>query len=75
MDIVLGVNVHNVDFDNLLDMSLEHQILYLAVNEDPAEKNITTELIKEHCAEAPHKFVDVQPHNHYLDDVTSTCLL
>ena len=62
-------NIHNVDFDNLLDMCLEHQILYLAVNEDTVEKNITTELVNEHCTSAPHEFVDIQSEGHYLDDI------
>ena len=29
-----------------------------------------TELINEHCAGAPHEIVDIQPHSHYLDDIT-----
>ena len=51
-------------------MSLEHQILHLAVNEDPAEKNIMTELINEHCTSSPHEFVDIQSESHYLDDIS-----
>ena len=50
----LNVKVGQVDFDNLVDLTLQHQIFYIAVNKEPMRNTTWKILLKNHYSAPLH---------------------